>query len=391
MISVKYCDLDETMLSYANRLLIDNQKPQQWSDIYLIPIPKSGDLGNTTNYRRIALSSVVEKLVNRMLLNRIQPKLDPLLRPNQNGFPPRRSTTAHILALRRIIEGVKRNNLKSVFLFVDFNKAFNSIHRGKMMKILRAYGIPEQLVNAISKLYEETQAKVLSPDGETDYFEILAGVLQGDTLAPYLFAIVIDYVMRRAIGDKAHELGFTLYPRKSRRVHSVNVTDLCFADDIALLANKYQQAQELLRLVETEAAKVGLHVNGSKTKLMSFNQDEPSNVTTTSGYKLKEVDNFKYLGGWMKSTEDDIKVRKALAWTVCHKLRKVWTSSLKRSIKVGLFIATVESVLLYNSNTWTLTKQMEKRLDGVYTWMVRMAMNVSWKQHMTYEELYGDL
>ena len=81
---LKYCDLDETMLRYANRLLIDNQKPQQWSDNNLIPIPKSGDLGNTTNYRGIALSSVVAKLVNRMLLNRIQPKLDPLLRPNQN-------------------------------------------------------------------------------------------------------------------------------------------------------------------------------------------------------------------------------------------------------------------------------------------------------------------
>ena len=142
----------------------------------------------------------------------------------------------------------------------------------------------------------------------------------------------------------------------------MNVTDLYFADDIALLANKYQQAQELLRLVETEAAKVSLHLNGSKTKLMSFNQDDPSNVTTISGYKLKEVNNFKYLGGWMRSTEDDMKVRKALAWTVCHKLRKVWTSSIKRSIKVGLFIATVKSVLLYNSNTWTLTKQMEKRL-----------------------------
>ena len=211
---MKYCDFDETMLSYANRLLIDNQKPQQWSDINLIPIPKSGGLGNTTNYRGTALSSVVAKLVNRMLLNRIQRKLDPLLRLNQNGFCPHRSTTAHILALHRIIEGIKRNNLKAVFLFVDFNKAFNSIHSGKMMKILRACEIPGQLVNAISKLYEETQAKVLSPNGEADHFEILAGVLQGNTLAPYLFAIVIDYVMRRAFGDKVHELGFTIIQGK---------------------------------------------------------------------------------------------------------------------------------------------------------------------------------
>ena len=93
----------------------------------------------------------------------------------------------------------------------------------------------------------------------------------------------------------------------------------------------------------------------------------------------------------MKSSEDDIKVRKALAWVACNKLRKVWTSSLKRSIKVRLFIATVESVLLYNCDTWTLTKQMEKSLNGVYTRMLRVALNVSWKQHLTNEELYGDL
>ena len=388
---LKFCNLDETMLNYANKLLVENQKPQQWSDINLIPIPKTGDLGFTANYRGIALSSVVAKLVNRMLLNRIQPKLDPHLRPNQNGFRPGRSTTAHILALRRIIEGVKRNNLKAVLLFVDFSKAFDSIHRGKMMKILRAYGIPEQLVNAISTLYEKTRAKVLSPDGETDYFEILAGVLQGDTLAPYLFAIIIDYVMRRAISDRAHELGFTLQPRRSRRVHSVNVTDLCFADDIALLVDELHQAQELLQLLETEAAQVGLHVNGPKTELMSFNQDQTITIKSIAGHLIKVVENFKYLGGRMKSSEDDIKVRKALAWVACNKLRKVWSSSLKRSIKVRLFVATVESILLYNCGTWTLTKQMEKSLNGVYTRMLRVALNVSWKQHMTNKELYGDL
>ena len=82
-----------------------------------------------------------------------------------------------------------------MILFVDFKKAFDSIHRGKMMRILRAYGIPQDVVNAISLLYKDTKAKVLTPDGETDISNIRGGVLQGDTLAPYLFAIVID-VMR---------------------------------------------------------------------------------------------------------------------------------------------------------------------------------------------------
>ena len=181
----KLCNIDEIVLQFANKVLAAGDKPEQWSLIDIITIPKSGDLGYTTNYRGISLTSIAAKITNKMMLNRIQPQLDPHLRPNQNGFRPGRTTTSHILALRRIIEEVKRNNLKAIITFVDFKKAFDSIHRGKMMKILRAYGIPEVLVNAISVLYEDTKAKVLTPDGETDLFTILAGVLQGDTLAPY--------------------------------------------------------------------------------------------------------------------------------------------------------------------------------------------------------------
>lgn len=387
---LKYCDLDDIILKYANQLIINGEKPQQWSDINIIPLPKSGDLGLTGNYRGIALSAVVAKVVNKMILLRIQPKLDPLLRPNQNGFRPSRSTTTHILALRRIIEGVKRNHLPATIVFVDFSKAFDSVHRGKMLKILKAYGIPDQLVQAIGKLYEGTRAKVLTPDGETEFFNILAGVLQGDTLAPYLFAIVIDYLMRKAICGKEADLGFTIQERKSRRVPSINITDLDFADDIALLSNEIHQAKELLKQVETEAAKVGLHVNAKKTEVMRFNQVQ-NDITSISGGKIKEVENFKYLGGWMESSEKDVQARKALAWVACHKLRSIWSSKLKKSIKIRLFLTTVESVLLYNCNTWTLTKNMEKSLDGTYTRMLRMVLNVSWKQHMTNEELYGRL
>ena len=75
---------------------------------------------------------------------------------------------------------------------MDFSKAFDSVHRAKMMQILKANGIPNELVNVIQKLYEGTRAKVLSSDGETEYFKILGDVLQGDTLAPYLFTIVSD-------------------------------------------------------------------------------------------------------------------------------------------------------------------------------------------------------
>ena len=197
--------------------------------------------------------------------------------------------------------------------------------------------------------------------------------------------------MRKAISGKETQLGFTLEPRRSRRYPSTHVTDLNFADDIALISNEIQQAKELMKQVEMEAAKVGLHVNAKKTEAMPFNQEQSCDMESINGEKIKEVKNFKYLGGWMESSEKDVQIRKALAWTACHKLRKIWTSSLKNSFKIRLFLSTVESVLLYNSESWTLTKKMEKSLDGTYTRMLRMAKNVSWKQHMTNEELYAGL
>ena len=62
----------------------------------------------------------------------------------------------------------------------------------------------------------------------------------------------------------------------------------------------------------------------------------------------------------MESTDKDIKVRKALAWSACHKLRKIWSSTLSKRITIILFIAAVESVLLYGAETWTITQTMEK-------------------------------
>ena len=211
----------------------------------MTPIPQKGELSLPSNYRGISLSSIVTKVIGRMILNRLQPKVDPHLQSNQNGFRPGRSTTAHILFLRRLLEGVKERNLKATLVFNDFKKAFDRIHRGKMLQILRVYGVPEQLVSATGLLYTGIKAKVLSPDGgQTEFFEILGGVLQGDSFAPYIFTIMIDYAMRQAIGNDALELGFKLNRKISRRHNTNVITDLDFADDIALVREELEQAQD---------------------------------------------------------------------------------------------------------------------------------------------------
>ena len=105
-----------------------------------------------------------------------------------------------------------------------------------------------------------------TPDGENEPFNISTGVLQGNTLAPYLFVIVLDYTLREAIKNRKEELGFQLVKRQSRQIRPEVLTDLDFADDFVLLSEEVQQAQELLCRVETSVAKVWLKMNSGKTK-----------------------------------------------------------------------------------------------------------------------------
>ena len=176
---------------------------------------KKGDLRLATNYRGISLTPTAAKIYNKLLLHRIRPVLENILRDNQNGFREKRSTTAQIFTLRRIIEGVKQKQLPAVIIFVDFSKVFDSIDRSKMEQILETYGIPNEIIKAIMTMYKNIQVFVRSPDGDAEFFDIIAGVLQGDTLAPYLFIIVLDYVLRNL--DQNKNLGFTLRKQLSRR------------------------------------------------------------------------------------------------------------------------------------------------------------------------------
>ena len=163
-------------------------------------------------------------------------------------------------------------------LFVDFTKAFDSIHRGKMEQILLTYGLPKETVAAITILHRNT--KVRSPDGDTEYFDIVAGVLQGDTLAPYLFIICLHNVLRTSI-DKTRENGFELTKKRSRRHTAKTITDADDADDIAILANTPNQAETLRHCLERATAGIGLHVNAHKTEYMCYNQT--GDITTIDG------------------------------------------------------------------------------------------------------------
>ena len=323
-------------------------------------------------------------IYNALLRNCIEPKIDNILWKNQNGFRRNRSTTSQILTSHRIFEGVRTKNIQATLLFVNFTKAFHSIHRGKMEQILLAYGLPKETIAAITILYRNTKVKVRSPDGDTEYFDIVAGVLQGDTLTPYLFIICLDYVFRISI-DKIKENGFELTKKRSRRYPAKTITDTDYADDAAVLANTPNQAETLLHNLEQAAAGIGLHVNAHKTEYMCFNQT--GDISTLDRTSLKLVDKFTYLGSSVSSTEKDIDMHLTNAWTAINKLSIIWKSDLTDKMKRSFFQAAVLSILLY----WTLTKWLEKKLDSNYTRMLRAILNRFWRQHPTKHQLYGHL
>ena len=153
-------------------------------------------------------------------------------------------------------------------------------------------------------LYKNTKVKFHSPDADTDYFDIVTGVLQVDTLAPYHFIIWLDNVLRTSI-DKMKDNGFKLIKERSRRYPAQTITDADYADDIALLANTPSQAKTLLHSLERAAADISLHVNADKTEYMCFNQR--GDTSTLDGSSLKLVD--------ISPTEE----------AVSHQSRQIWT------------------------------------------------------------------
>ena len=129
-----------------------------------------------------------------------------------------------------------------------------------MAQILIANGLLKETVGAIMRLYKNKKVKVRSPDGDTDYFHIVVGVLQGDTLPPYLFIICLDYVLETSI-VLMYENGVKLAKERSRRYSTQTITVTDYADDIAILSNTLPQAETLLHILELAAGGKGLHVN----------------------------------------------------------------------------------------------------------------------------------
>jgi hypothetical protein len=260
--------------------------PKDWSEGYIIKIPKKGNLEECKNYRGITLLSIPGKVFNRIILERMKETVDTMLRDEQAGFRSNRSCTDQICTLRIIIEQSNEWNSPLYISFVDYEKAFYSLNRELLWKIARHYGIPQKLVNLIKKTYEKTNCKIVHEGTLTDSFEVKTGVRQGCLLSPFLFLLAIDFVMKRSLHNTRNGIQWGLMQQ---------LNDLDFADDLALVSHGRSQMEEKIDRLNAESSRLGLQIHRGKTKTMRINAAN-SDPIHLGNIELDDVDEFTYLG-----------------------------------------------------------------------------------------------
>jgi len=204
-------------------------------------------------------------------------------------------------------------------------------------------------------------------------FEVTTEVLQGDVLAPFLFIILVDFLLTKACGVDS---GVMTHPRKSSRSPAKILSDLDFADDIALLESSMPRAQSQLNRVAEAAADLGLVISAPKTEYM-VTHCNPQPALQVYGNPINHVTDFRYLGSKMASSISDLKRRMALAWTAFWKLERLWRSqSIPISTKVKLFDITCVTILLYGCESWVISKDMEDKINAFATSCFRIMLNI---------------
>ena len=275
----------------------EGKVPADWKKGYLFKLPKKGDLSQCKNWRGIMLLSIPSKILSRIILERLKYALDDKLRQEQAGFRRNKSCTDQIATLRIIIEQSLEWQSALYLNFIDFEKAFDSVDREVIWKLLRYYGVPLKIIHLIQQLYENAACQVIHNGKLTEPFEVKTGVRQGCLLSPMIFLIAVDWIMRRTTDNEVTGIKWT---------NTKTLEDLDFAnDDICLVSHKLEDMQAKSNKLAEEASKIGLQVNIDKTEMMKIPGQQPQQHQTTismNGRNLKETTTFTYLGSIVSTT-----------------------------------------------------------------------------------------
>ena len=265
------------------------------------------------------LLSVPGKVLKRVLLERMKEVVDPKLRDQQAGFRRNRSCANQIASLRIIVEQSLEWNSPLYINFIDYEKAFDSVDRETLWKLLRHYGVPEKIIALIRCTYQDMSSKIVHAGQLSESFEVKTGVRQGCLLSPFLFLPVIDWIMKTITTGRNNGIQWTPWTQ---------LDDLDFADDPALLSHNHREMQNKTTCLETISAGTGLKISKKKTELMKINTTANTPVTV-DGEPIREVHSFIYLGSAVDrqgGTDRDVTARIGKARVAFVMLKNIWSS-----------------------------------------------------------------
>ena len=319
--------------------------PSQWKHSIIVSIPKKGSSLILDNQRGIAKSCAISKLRNKILFNRIKSVTESKLLGIQSGFRSGCSTTEQIMTLRLLLDTARTHKRSLTVVFVDYSKAFDSVDRRAIPVVLRLYSVPDPVVADVMQLYHGSNAAVSTRFGLTETFDTTSGVLQGGTLSPHLFILLVDYILRQSLVD---EDGFTLKPANGRRHPAVTLTALAYADDVAITSDSASCAEGTLRRLQFHSEAIGLKLNAAKTKVLHVgHESDPEPILTLDGTTIDVCDIYDYLCLPTLSSKVVIRQRFATAWLAIGKLRPMFHSRAPDALKIKLFKSAVEAIAAY--------------------------------------------
>ena len=345
-----------TLINYLhalfNKLFQMGYFPETWSEGYIVPIFKKGDVNEVSDYRGITLLSTLGKLLTRILNNRFNKWAEEygIYIEAQAGFRKHMSTIDNIFVLNGIITHCINNNEYLYCCFVDFTKAFDYVERNILWYKLIKIGVRGQMLDIIKSMYNSVKSRVKNNNNISEAFSCNIGVRQGECLSPFLFAMYVNDLEQEleTNGVNGIDLGM------------VKLMLLLYADDIVLFGKSPEELQKSLNILEEYCERWKLTVNTMKTKIVVFRKGGklPENLHFT--YKrehIEIVNNFCYLGIVFTSGGSSFETQKTLsgqAQKAIFILRKYLNNFTALSLThiMDLFDKLITPILNYGSEVW---------------------------------------
>ena len=359
----------EKLAKLYTKCLENRNVPRAWKIANIILIHKKGDVKDLKNYRPISLLSVVYKLFTKIITTRIGTMLDSNQPREQAGFRSGYSTTDHMQVINQVMEKSSEFKKPLCMAFIDYEKAFDSVQISAVMEAIRKQGIEENYVQVLEDIYNDGTATIVLHK-ESEKIPIRKGVRQGDTISPKLFTATLEDIFRSLEWDS-----------KGININGEHLNNLRFADDIVLFSDSGEDLQKMMEELNTESLKVGLKMNRKKTKVM-FNQFIQPHRIKVEDEEIEAVEEYVYLGQLIESTSDhskEIKRRIGMGWSAFGKQNSVMKSKLPLSLKRKVYNQCILPVLTYGSETWSITKGMERKLRSAQRGMERIMLGITWR------------